>query len=197
MTFFSENAKAFQAYKAKSKAKSVSAAKFKNCVHEPLLKGEGNQRISDIIPPPELHIHLGLTNKHARELNEAWGDDQFYQWCFKNNIKVENFFTNEMNGNSCKEVLEAQDSLEAELIGSGRSDLLLYVESMRAFNKVRKSCFGMDLEESFEEDIAAFKEAYVKVGLSVTTKAHILFEHVADFCKKHGKGLGHFSEQAR
>ena len=55
----------------------------------------------------------------------------------------------------------------------------------------------MELDPNFEAYIAEFKEAYMKVGLSVTTKAHIVFEHVADFCNKHQKGLGFFSEQAR
>ena len=62
---------------------------------------------------------------------------------------------------------------------------------------MRKACFGQDLLDSYEDDIAKFKEEYVKAGLSITMKAHILFEHVIYFCKKHGKGLGHFSEQTR
>ena len=55
----------------------------------------------------------------------------------------------------------------------------------------------MELLDSMEEDIQAYKDIYRKVGLNVTTKAHIIFEHVAPFCRKHGKALGHFSEQAR
>ena len=97
-------------------------------------------------------------------------------------------------------MLEALDSLEAELVESGHKDLLHlldYVELLRCFDKVRKACFGMDLLDSMDEDIQAYKDMYRKVGLNVTTKAHIIFEHVAPFCRKHGKALGHFSEQAR
>ena len=104
------------------------------------MAGEDHERIKDKIAPPELHLHLGLTNKHARELNNEWGDDQFYKWCVRNNITYQKYYNKEMNGNSCKEVLESLDSLESELIESGRSDLLDYVNSMRAFNKVSFIC---------------------------------------------------------
>ena len=55
----------------------------------------------------------------------------------------------------------------------------------------------MDLLDSMEEDIAEYKAAYELTGLNVSTKAHVIFEHVAEFCRTHGKSLGHFSEQAR
>ena len=55
----------------------------------------------------------------------------------------------------------------------------------------------MDLLDSMEDDIAEFKAAYELTGLNVSTKAHVIFEHIAEFCRKHGKSLGHFSEQAR
>ena len=194
---FRQLKKEFEAYKAKSTAKKTpSAAKFKNCVNEPLLEGEDDELIIDRIPPPELHIHEGLTNKTARELNEEWGDDQFYKWCSRKNIKMENFHSNQLNGNACVDVQEAVVDLESELTASGRPELLRYSAFLSSFNKVRKACFGQDLLDSYENDVAECKEAYVKTGMSITTKAHILFEHVVDFCKKHGKGLGHFSEQA-
>ena len=186
----------YDAYKARSKAqKAPSAAEYMNCVRNPSLNRGDDELVIDHIAIPELHIHEGLTNKHARELNEKWGNDGFYKWCSKKNIKMEAFHDNQLNGNACVDVLEAVDDLESELIASGHSDLLPYVSSLREFNKVRKSCFGQDLLDSCEDDVARFKDEYVKAGLSITTKAHILFEHVVEFCKKHGKGLGYYSEQ--
>ena len=106
-----------------------------------------------------------------------------------------------MNGNACRDVLESLDVLESDLLDENLSDITrteiqLLVNSLRAFNKVRKSCFGEDLEKSYIEDINEFKEEYVKTGMSITTKIHIIFEHVKDFCTEHNKGLGHYSEQA-
>ena len=82
------------------------------------------------------------------------------------------------------------------MIASGHSDLLPYVSSLREFNKVRKACFGQDLSiDTVEADVERFKDAYVKTGMSITTKAHILFEHVVPYCMQRGKGLGFYSEQ--
>ena len=63
---FRQLKKEFDAFKARSTTKkTASAAKFKNCVNDPLLEGEDDELIVDRIPPPGLHIHEGLTNKHA------------------------------------------------------------------------------------------------------------------------------------
>ena len=78
-------------------------------------------------------------------------------------------------------------------------DLQILIDALRAFDAVRKSCLGQDVLPSHEEDIAKFKEAYLKLGINITTKAHIVFEHIAEFFKRkdNGKGLGYYSEQAR
>ena len=104
-----------------------------------------------------------------------------------------------MNGNACRDVLENLDELEFDLLAQNLTnidEIQLLINSLRAFNKVRKSCFGEELEDSYVDDIAEFKEEYVKTKMSITTKIHIIFEHVEDFCTEHGKGLGHYSEQA-
>ena len=54
----------------------------------------------------------------------------------------------------------------------------------------------MDLIPTYREDIEEYKAAYQLTGMNVTTKAHVIFEHVADFCTDQNKGLGHFSAQA-
>ena len=95
--------------------------------------------------------------------------------------------------------MEALDELEAELLSQDLPDIAqirLLIRSLRAFNKVRKSCFGEDLGKSYVDDLHEFKEEYIKTGMSITTKIHIIFEHVEDFCTEHQKGLGHYSEQA-
>ena len=84
---FRENAANYNEKKRKSKAKNPpSAAEFKNCVNKSLLEGSGP--ISGIVPPPELHLHLGSVNKAVKELNKKWGGDRFYKWCVKQNIQL-------------------------------------------------------------------------------------------------------------
>ena len=71
-----------------------------------------------------------------------------------------------------------------------------FLSALRALEEVRISCFGQDLLPNFRQNINHFKHCYSALGISVTTKAHILFSHVAEFCQKKEKGLGFFSEKA-
>jgi hypothetical protein len=47
----------------------MSAKSFYNCIHPPLIAGDDSDTILSKIPPPELHIMLGVTNKIFDELN--------------------------------------------------------------------------------------------------------------------------------
>ena len=73
---------------------------------------------------------------------------------------------------------------------------MIFVDALRKFNAVRKACFGDELLPSLRDDIEKFKAAYVLLEINVTTKAHIIFEHIADYCEERGRGLGPDSEQA-
>ena len=193
----SENQAKYKAKKEKSKAKNPpSAADFANCVEESLINVKDSAKVISKLCPEELHLHLGSVNKHVKELNLKWGNNRFYKWCGFRNVPVGKYYSHELNGNSCKRVLGKLDDLESAIKKSGRHDLLVYVTSLRAFDKVRKSCFGMELIGPYQEYIAEYKAAYRLTGMNVTTKAHIIFEHVGDFCKEQDKGLGHFSAQA-
>lgn len=67
---------------------------------------------------------------------------------------------------------------------------------MEDFRFVVKACFSQNLEPNFQECIAKFRESYLDLEISITPKVHAVFFHVEDFCLKHKKGLGFFSEQA-
>ena len=101
----------------------------------------------------------------------------------------------EMNGNSCRDVLKKLDSLHSEL-EKEYSDLLVFVEALSAFEHVIISCFGDELlVDRYENDIAVFKEYYMKLGIPMCVKPHILFDHVPVFCQRRG-AMGYWSEQA-
>ena len=92
--------------------------------------------------------------------------------------------------------MECLDDLESE-VNATNPELLIFIDALRKFNAVRVACFGHDLLESYIDDIKEFKDAYVLLGINVTTKAHIIFDHLADYCGQRGRGLGPDSEQAR
>ena len=66
----------------------------------------------------------------------------------------------------------------------------------------QESCFGQTLDDGFEKDIKVLGELWVKVGISVTPKAHANFAHVAQFLNFNNpqpgqgprRGLGYWSE---
>ena len=66
---------------------------------------------------------------------------------------------------------------------------------MLTFNEVRKVCFGSNLDDHYLQRIAAFREAYLACGISVTPKVHATLVHVPQYCSKYG-ALGRYSEQA-
>ena len=71
------------------------------------------------------------------------------------------------------------------------------VETLQAFNEVKKSCFGQTVANDFKISISKFAEAYDKLGVSVTPKVHAVLVHIPEFLDQNlGHGLGYWSEQA-
>lgn len=96
------------------------------------------------------------------------------------------------NGNACKKLLEKLDVLRA----SCSIGCLKFVKALDDFHLVVKSCFGQNLKPNFEKHIIDFKNSFLGLGVSVRPKIHAVFYHVAEFCNRHEKALGFYSEQA-
>lgn len=98
------------------------------------------------------------------------------------------------NGNACKILLNKIDILR----NSKEYNIccLKYVDVLKKFNDVVDACFGSMLDVNYEKIIDDFKMQYLKCNFSVTTKVHIVFHHIKDFCSKKERGLGFYSEQA-
>ena len=67
--------------------------------------------------------------------------------------------------------------------------------------KIRKECFGVDLDQNYKNSIRKFAYLWLKCDRSITLKCHILFVHVVQFLelqedKFPNKGLGFWAEQA-
>ena len=67
-----------------------------------------------------------------------------------------------------------------------------YIAAFRAFKRVKDTCFGFDLIPGYKTAIQDFKSAYMKLGIPVSLKVHIMFEHIIQFCDKYDKVLGWF-----
>ena len=93
------------------------------------------------------------------------------------------------------ELLSETEGLPTTKIGEKTADV---ARTLANFNKVVEACFGQDLDPSFRTTIKDFEKSYRSLGISVTPKVHVVFEHVAQFLelKGHKTGLGAWSEQA-
>ena len=109
-------------------------------------------------------------------LKKVW--DGLIIWLDTNGIKETDYHSGCFNGpNSIKilnKALQLKDILPIEL--------KKFADALNLLNEVRIHCFG--------------QKAYKKLNISVTPKAHALFQHCAEFCLEYGEGLGAFSEQS-
>ena len=71
-----------------------------------------------------------------------------------------------------------------------------YANALQEMGQMVKSCFGSDLRNGWQDDVADFCQAYRQLGISITTKVHIVKDHLMDFCEKNRWGLAKFSEQS-
>lgn len=174
-------------------SKPDHAKKYYNCIHPPVIfNKEKDRRFLDILPPPELHLLLGAVNTVYSHMlvdfkTEA---EEWAKLCY---VQREALYggSSQFKGNSCRKLLKNVDKLRRISPVCSK-----YVKVFEDFNAVVKSCFGLELEENYCESIDQFKTSYLDLGKDVTPKIHAIFFHVRDFCMKHKKGLGFFSEQA-
>ena len=93
---------------------------FQNMQNPPLMTGDPQSLILDLIVPPELHLVLGVTDKITVEMRKSiFGEntgvrflESFYK---KENISLCGKQGGKVEGNSTRNFLKSLDSLELEL----------------------------------------------------------------------------------
>ena len=72
-----------------------------------LIAGKGYELILNLINIPELHIHLGITNRLVKLLNTEWrkldgvGKYPFYKWANEMNIQSQAYWSVQVLQVSC------------------------------------------------------------------------------------------------
>ena len=183
-----------------SNGKYDSAAPYKNCIAAPLIDYEDETLVLDWIPPMELHLLLGIFNRiydHLDKTLETSGTSvRAKDWSDQLYITRRHYHGGQFIGNHCSKLLDEVGILEKMLIDSGAYIAIPYVDAFRKFKIVKDMCFGYNLCEGYEIAIQNFKTAYLNLGIPVSLKVHIVFEHVVQFCKKQNLGPGLFSEHS-
>ena len=171
-------------------AKKEDAAKYGNVIHVPIIEGvDGDTPVIEKIPPPELHLLLGPTNKMYSGLENVWPGVE--AWLQSIHVKKTDYYGGQFEGNDCRKILKKIDSLETRC----PTVFMPFVAAFRSFNDVVAACYGYNLASDYKQKIRKFRFDYMKLGISVTPKIHAVFFHIEEFCDFSGTGLGAFSEQ--
>lgn len=170
----------------KSGACKAKAKEYKNCIHPPIFSLEKDRSFLHIIPPPELHLMLGMVNTLYKHLLENCEEDAI-MWAKECHVTRDvRHNGSSFNGNACKILLDKVDIL----VSWGRNLFRMgYVEAFRNFRAVVQACFSYNLDEEYKEKIEKFRESYLSLKIPVTPKAHAVFFMFVIFVMKFKRGL--------
>lgn len=180
----------------KNGSKKQECKNFKSCSNIPLISSQREKKIIELIPPPELHLLIGVVNTIYDKMLKNF-DDICKLWIEKCNVEREILYGSEgFAGNDCYTLISKIDILREICTSKCNFACLPYVNCLDKFRCVVDSCFTIDLKPDYQKKIGAFRESYIDLGINVTPKVHAIFFHIEDFCKISDKGLGYYSEQA-
>jgi hypothetical protein len=141
-----------------------------------------------------------VTNHIFDNCNTLCGDDTCYKWGLKRSIVPNEYGGGSLNGPNCQKLLKLSEELTDMLPES----LKIWGIALQQLHQVVEDCFGQELCRTYLTSIAEFEKTYRKLPhsknpekqLSVTIKAHAIFQHVPEMIEQTGRALGLFSAQA-
>ena len=175
---------------------------FNNAIKTSIIEEQDDVFVIDTIPIPELHIYLKITTTICTCLKE--NIDGMADWFNLKGIFFHGYNGGGLDGPNCKKVLSKLSELR-EFVKNTAPKYECALELLESFQKLVDDCFGMQLNDEFENSFERFMQRKVemeeklkslKVKISFGWKGHILFYHLVDFIKRKQKPLGLFSEQA-
>lgn len=181
----------FTAFSSSTKAKAME---FNNSIHQPLLQEHEDVKVLNVIPPPELHLLLGIVNHLFVKMKNIW--PEVNQWPEMIHVKPAPYQGGEQfNGPACHKLLQHIDALELLAQKNLAFHVQPWIDALRSFKKVVHACFGMELQPDFQNAIREFQNHCQNLHISITPKLHILFHHVPQFIASHNEALGLYTEQ--
>ena len=175
-----------------SQASKENAKEYGNVIHLPMIveNVDPSTPVINVVPPPELHLMLGPVNHMYDQMNKVWPQsDDWLKSCFVR--KKKDYHGGAFEGNGCRKLLKNIDNLKQIC----PEEHALFVDAFSTFNDVVSACYGSQLHPEYKAKIVEFKNAYLKLKVSVTPKVHAVFYHIEEFCSLKKMGLGPWSEQ--
>ena len=173
--------------------------KFQNVMHKPLLTGNPDSEIIELLNVPGLHILLGIVDKLLCEMEKSLFEAQetgivFFDTYLKsiNLSRVCYQGQHRLEGNGCNQFLKKIDKLE-QCFKENSLGLqgAKFITVFRDFNKVVDGCFGKKVSSSYKEDIERFSRSFRDLGTKLPVKFHIVEQHLSEFIEMKG---GHYGK---
>ena len=189
---------------------------FQNIVNKPLLQMEPDDLILGAVAPPELHLMLGVTDKVKKILEktvfetEKQGKEFIDDFLDNQNISKKGYMdSRSLEGNQTRRFLKATEELRDAYEEVGKlKKAEPVIKLLESFSVLVTKTFGFKLESGYEDAIAEFSSAYMKLNqedpktFTITPKIHIVMFHVTQYLQMlnaetdEERGLGYMSEQA-
>ena len=95
---------------------------------------------------------------------------------------------NDFNGNACHQMLKNIAVLESLTTTRQQKKILdPFVACLHTFEKVVHGTFSHTLAPYFEDRIRIFEDSFLATGISLVSKAHIVFHHLVEYLDHRNK----------
>ena len=125
--------------------------RYQNCVSPNLLAGDPETLVLDCLNVPELHILIGVVDKHLKGLENVLGKEWVDIYLKKVNILRKDYQGGHaLEGNQSSMFMRKLPALEEQILMEPEDlkiEGLALVESLRCFKKVQETCFGQVLQK--------------------------------------------------
>jgi hypothetical protein len=193
----------YQRYTVENSSRKSNMKHYMNVIYPRILylDEDPDTLIQHLVPPPELHILIGIVTTLGCLLMDLWpGFDNFLKNC---GVIQRGYQGRGWDGNNSNHILKCVDELERAVLYE-YPDLVPIIQCLKDFKIVKDSCFGRTLELGYQQAILKFKNSFLSAQeiagilgkkLSISWKVHILLCHVQPFVEYHKCGLSKYAEQ--
>ena len=149
-------------------ANLIKAKKYSNVVYPPLITGDKDKKILELVNIPGLHILLGVIDKILKEIEKNLFETKGCGLLFVNrylsqiNIcRVSYQEQHRLEGNARYKLLKNIDSFELFFHESSLGvPAAKYIRVLRNFEKIVHGCFGKSLSSTQFKDLEEFSTSY-------------------------------------
>ena len=193
----------YQRYSTENQSKKLNMKEYMNVIKPRILhiNDDPSTLLQYLIPPPELHLMLGIVSVLGNLLMDLWTG--FDLWLKMQGVLQRGYQGRGWDGNNSNKILKNLENLERTVL-SEASHLISIVHCLKNFRSVKDACFGKSLEvgyrksfENLKNSIFDAQELAENLGkkLPITWKIHILLCHVLPFVEYNNCGLSKYAEQ--